>query len=66
MYKQFYQGMALTGLPLFALFLFLAVFLGVLAWVFLARRGQDFDALAHLPLSESDRDEPSFRRERRP
>lgn len=27
MYKQFYQGMSLTELPLFALVLFIAVFL---------------------------------------
>jgi len=51
MYKQFYQGMALTELPLFALVLFVAIFLGVCAWVFVGRRSQDFDALAHLPLT---------------
>ncbi|MCP3140190.1 cbb3-type cytochrome oxidase subunit 3 [Pyxidicoccus xibeiensis] len=52
MYKQFYQGMSLTELPLFALFLFIVVFLGVCAWVFGVRRSQDFDALARLPLAE--------------
>lgn len=52
MYKQFYEGMALTELPLFALVLFIAVFFGVCAWVFGARRSQDFDALAQLPLAE--------------
>lgn len=52
MYKQFYQGMTLTELPLFALILFIAVFFGVCAWVFVARRSQDFDALAQLPLAE--------------
>lgn len=53
MYKQFYQGMSLTHLPLFTLFLFIAVFFGVVAWLFLVRRGRDFDALAQLPLAES-------------
>ncbi|MFY1829710.1 cbb3-type cytochrome oxidase subunit 3 [Myxococcus fulvus] len=52
MYKQFYQGMTLEELPLFALVLFIAVFLGVCAWVFGARRSQDFDALSQMPLSE--------------
>jgi cytochrome c oxidase cbb3-type subunit 4 len=52
MYKQFYQGMSLTQLPLFTLVLFLAVFLGVVAWVFFVRRSRDFDALAQMPLAE--------------
>ncbi|WP_224364486.1 CcoQ/FixQ family Cbb3-type cytochrome c oxidase assembly chaperone [Hyalangium versicolor] len=50
MYRQFYQGMDWTHLPLFALLFFLAVFLGVVAWLFLARRSQDFEAAALLPL----------------
>jgi cytochrome c oxidase cbb3-type subunit IV len=29
-----------------------AVFPGVAAWMFFARRGQDYDALARLPLAE--------------
>jgi cytochrome c oxidase cbb3-type subunit IV len=53
MWKQFYEGMELTQLPLFTLLLFFAVFLGVAAWVFLGRRGQDYDALSRLPLAES-------------
>jgi cytochrome c oxidase cbb3-type subunit 4 len=53
MWKQFYEGMELTHLPLFTLLLFFAVFLGVAVWVFLGRRGQDYDALSRLPLAES-------------
>jgi cytochrome c oxidase cbb3-type subunit IV len=52
MYRQFYAGMDLTDLPLFALLFFLAVFLGVVAWLFVARRSRDFEALSRLPLSE--------------
>lgn len=52
MYKQFYQGMSLTHLPLFTLILFITVFLGVVAWLFVVRRGRDFEALAQLPLAE--------------
>jgi cytochrome c oxidase cbb3-type subunit 4 len=52
MYHQFYEGMDLTHLPLFTLFFFIAVFLGVVAWVFLARRSQDFESTALLPLAE--------------
>jgi len=51
MYKQFFAGMQLTALPLFAMLIFLALFTGVVAWVLFARRGQDFDGLARLPLS---------------
>ena len=50
MWKSFYAGMEFTFLPLFTLILFLAVFFGVVAWVYgLCRRG-DFDAMAQLPL----------------
>ncbi|PTL77568.1 CcoQ/FixQ family Cbb3-type cytochrome c oxidase assembly chaperone [Vitiosangium sp. GDMCC 1.1324] len=52
MWRQFYQGMDLVHLPLFTLLLFFAVFLGVTAWVLFVRRGQDYDALARLPLAE--------------
>jgi cytochrome c oxidase cbb3-type subunit IV len=52
MWRQFYEGMDLVHLPLFTLLLFFAVFLGVSAWVLLARRGQDYDVLARLPLAE--------------
>ncbi|WP_224242791.1 CcoQ/FixQ family Cbb3-type cytochrome c oxidase assembly chaperone [Hyalangium gracile] len=52
MYQQFYSGMNLTHLPLFSLLLFLGVFLGVVAHLFIARRSQDFETLALLPLAE--------------
>lgn len=52
MYKQFYAGMSLTELPLFALVLFILVFLAVCAWVYGVRRRQDFDSLANMPLAE--------------
>jgi cytochrome c oxidase cbb3-type subunit 4 len=54
MFRQFFAGMQLTALPLFAMFFFLAIFIGVVAWVLLARRGQDFDGLARLPLTEPE------------
>jgi cytochrome c oxidase cbb3-type subunit 4 len=53
MWRQFYEGMDFVHLPLFTLLLFCTVFFGVAAWVFVARRGQDYDALARLPLAES-------------
>lgn len=52
MYQEFYRGNALLHLPLFTLCLFLAIFAGVVAWVFLIRRGDRFDALARLPFAE--------------
>lgn len=62
MYKQFYEGMTLTHLPLFTLFLFIAVFFGVVAWLFLARRSGDYEALAQLPLAESGTAQPASAR----
>jgi cytochrome c oxidase cbb3-type subunit 4 len=53
MYKSFYQGMSLTQLPLFSLVLFILIFLAVAAWLFIARRSGDYDALARLPLAET-------------
>ena len=52
MWRQFYEGMDWVHLPLFSLIFFIAVFLGVTAWVLLGRRGQDYDALSRLPLAE--------------
>ncbi|MBF5045693.1 CcoQ/FixQ family Cbb3-type cytochrome c oxidase assembly chaperone [Aggregicoccus sp. 17bor-14] len=53
MWKTFYAGMEHVHLPLFSLLLFLAVFFGVVAWVYGLRRPSDFDALAALPLSDT-------------
>ena len=53
MWKSFYAGMEFTYLPLFTLILFLAVFFGVVAWVYGLRRRGDFDAMASLPLNDS-------------
>jgi cytochrome c oxidase cbb3-type subunit 4 len=53
MWKTFYAGMEHAHLPLFSLVLFLAVFFGVVAWVYGLRRSSDFDALAQLPLSDA-------------
>jgi cytochrome c oxidase cbb3-type subunit IV len=66
MFRQFYEGMQLTHLPLFTLLLFFSVFVGVAAWVFLARRGQDYEALARLPLADTSGPFPDSRGERRP
>ena len=49
--KRPQQHVDALALPLFAMLFFLALFVGVVAWVLLARRGQDFDGLARLPLS---------------
>ena len=53
MWKSFYAGMEFTALPLFTLILFLAVFFGVVTWVYGLRRRSDFDAMAQLPLLDS-------------
>ena len=52
MFGQFYAGMRWSALPLFALILFLTVFLVVLArTIFFARRDQ-VDELSRLPLDD--------------
>jgi len=56
MYQEFYRGSDLLHLPLFALLLFLGVFLCVVAWLFVFRRKDErFDELAALPLVEEGR-----------
>jgi cytochrome c oxidase cbb3-type subunit 4 len=54
MYKQFYAGMDFSHFPLFALWLFLAVFAGVCTWVLVVRRAKDFDPLSRLPLGDEN------------
>lgn len=52
MYQEFYRGSELLHLPLFTLILFVAVFFGVVTWLFIVRRGDKrFDEMARLPLS---------------
>jgi hypothetical protein len=53
MYGQFYAGMSLAGLPLFALFLFLAVFVAVVLRVTLLGRRPELDRMARLPLEDA-------------
>ena len=56
MYQEFYRNSALLDLPLFTLIFFIAVFLGVVAWVFVvARNDERFDRLAELPLAPEER-----------
>ncbi|AKU92985.1 CcoQ/FixQ family Cbb3-type cytochrome c oxidase assembly chaperone [Vulgatibacter incomptus] len=56
MYQEFYRNSALLHLPLVALLLFLAVFVGTLAWLFVfQRKSPRFDRLADLPLELDER-----------
>jgi cytochrome c oxidase cbb3-type subunit IV len=52
MFRQFFADMPLTELPLFALGVFLTVFLGVLARTLLWKRAADYQSAAQLPLEE--------------
>ena len=54
MYKTFYEGMSLSELPLFALVLFVSLFLVVVVRTFVLRRARDFDRLAAMPLGEEN------------
>lgn len=52
MKREFYEGMTFTDLPLLALVLFVALFVGVVirAWVMKPRA--HFDALSRLPFDD--------------
>lgn len=53
MYQEFYRTSQYLDLPLFALLLFMAVFLGTVVWLFiLQRKSPRFDHLSRLPLEE--------------
>jgi cytochrome c oxidase cbb3-type subunit IV len=54
MKQQFYEGMELAHLPLFALVLFMAVFLIVVVRMFVFRRAEHFDNLARLPIADGE------------
>ena len=51
MYKHFYAGMEQT-LPLFALFFFIAIFVGVGVRLFVLKRASDFSSDEALPLND--------------
>lgn len=58
MYKQFFAGMSFTALPLFALALFLVFFALVFVRTFAFRSKHDFDAVASMPLDDSEERKP--------
>ena len=57
MYKAFYEGMTLTHLPLFSLFLFTVIFIAVVIRTFVLRRARDFDEAARMPLGDDDHEQ---------
>jgi len=59
MYKQFFANMESTTLPLFALTVFFAAFLLMLARTYLFKRKGDFDTLAALPLVDESKEAKS-------
>jgi cytochrome c oxidase cbb3-type subunit 4 len=54
MYSEFYRAHHLIDLPLAAAVLFAALFLGVVAWLFLERM-ERFEAAARQPLDDDER-----------
>ena len=52
MFGQFYAGMHWTSLPVFALILFLTVFLVVVVRTILLAKRDEVDKLARLPLED--------------
>lgn len=52
MYKQFFAGMEWTSLPLFALWLFLAMFALMALRTFLYKSARDFEPQSRMPLSD--------------
>jgi len=54
MYAQFYAHMPWTDLPVFALLLFLSVFLVVIARMLTRKQRAELEAVARLPLERDD------------
>jgi cytochrome c oxidase cbb3-type subunit IV len=54
MYSEFFRAHHLIDLPLVSSVLFVALFLGVVAWLFLERR-QRFEQAALQPLEDDER-----------
>jgi cytochrome c oxidase cbb3-type subunit 4 len=55
MWQQHFQGAAGSAVlhfPMFALVLFMIVFAGVVAWVYLATKPRNFERVAGLPLDD--------------
>lgn len=64
MVQEFYRGSALLHLPLFALILFVTVFVGTVAWLFIFQRHNPrFDRLAAIPLGGEDIPAPAAKNE---
>ncbi len=57
MYASFYAHMRAGDLPIFALLLFLCLFMVVVVRMMWLKRREDFDPLAHLPLVDDARGE---------
>ena len=53
MYRAWYEASEFLALPLVSAFLFLALFLGMLAWVLLSKR-ESYSAVSALPLHPDD------------
>ena len=54
MYKQFFAGMEWVWLPLFGLFLFMAMFVLVVLRTFAFKTRGDFQSHSELPLIDGD------------
>ena len=54
MWKELFEGMDLSALPIAAMLLFLAVFVGVVIWVLSPRRSARFERLSRLPLDDGE------------
>ncbi len=57
MKQAFYAGMSFTNLPLTAFLIFFAIFLIVVARLWIFQKREQFDALSQLPFDEGHRDE---------
>lgn len=58
MWKQFYARVFVGDGPVFAMLLFMTIFVAAILWATIKRRRGEYEALARLPLAE---DEPTVR-----
>jgi cytochrome c oxidase cbb3-type subunit IV len=54
MFKQFFAGMEFTALPIFALWLFIAIFLLMALRTFVFKSVRDFEPQSLMPLNDGN------------
>lgn len=52
MFKEFFKNATLLDLPMWAMFGFLAIFVGIVFWAMSRRQAARFESLSRMPLDD--------------